>query len=1002
VPVVIENPILNSPYEEPRRHYRFDDQDITNEIVEGRRLSQYFIPIPPPRKKGKLDFDAETKQRREETKLVNEIRFRVGKWRQGGYVNVTPTTERLLKYWTAPNRTKPLFFCQIEAVETAIYIAEVADRYGDGWIRTRLGEAAQNEDVGLPRIAMKMATGAGKTVVMAMLIAWQALNKIANPQSSLHTDSFLIVSPGITIRDRLRVLLPNDPDNYYRQRDVLPRELIERLGRARIVITNYHAFMLRERGEGAALTKRMLGRGQDSPFRDTPDQMVHHVCDGLRKNLVVINDEAHHCYLPKVREDAEGDALTRDERDAAERAKEQAQVWLSGLQAVNDKLGIRAVYDLSATPFFLKGSGRAEGTLFPWVVSDFALIDAIEAGIVKIPRVPVADDRPEGGTLTYRSLWEHVRADLPKGGKASAVGGEPRLPKDLQGAIHSLYGHYRIQYDRWASSEAARQRGQTPPVFVVVCANVNISKLVYDYIAGWEKEIEGAADGHLVPGALDLFSNVENGRWIARPNTILVDSQQLESGEGMSPEFKKIAAVEIEEFKREYRQRFPDRDVDALDDEDLLREVLNTVGKAGKLGEHVRCVISVAMLTEGWDVNTVTHILGIRAFSTQLLCEQVVGRGLRRRSYAPPEGGKFTPEYAEVYGVPFSFIPTAAAGGPAAADRPTTHVRAIDDRIACEITFPRVRGYRYALPTERLGATFTEQSKYALSSADVPLIVENAPIVGESSVHTLADLERRRPNEVAFLVAKLVLEKYFRTDGTERPEHAGSHRFDGEVQSWLFPQVLEITKRWMRECLTLKDHAFPQLLLLLELAHDASDRVYRAIVRGAEGEPAVRPILEPYDTIGSSRYVDFDSLKPTYATRADKCHVSHVVADTGSWEQAVAFALEQMDEVRAYVKNQGFDFVIPYTLNGDERAYYPDFVARVDDGHGPEDLLNLVIEVSGEARKDKQAKVDTARTLWMPAVNNHGGFGRWAFVEVDDVALTASRIREAMKAPVSA
>jgi type III restriction enzyme len=997
--VVIENPILNSPYAEPARHYRFDDETITNEIVEGRRKSAYFIPIPQPKKKGgKLDFDAETKQRREETKLVNDVRQRVGAWRQGGHVGVTPTTQRLLAYWTAPERGRPLFFCQIEAVETAIYLTEVASKYGDGWMLDRLRDANDQENPGLPRIAFKMATGSGKTVVMAMLIAWQALNKIANRQSNLHSDSFLIVTPGITIRDRLRVLWPNDPGNYYRERDVLPAELIQRLGQANIVITNFHSFMLRERGEGAALTKRILAQGESSPFKETPDDMVRRALRALgpRKNIVVINDEAHHCYQPKSKdESADAVDLKGEEREEAERDRKQAQVWLSGLEAVDAKLGIRSVYDLSATPFFLKGSGRPEGTLFPWVVSDFALIDAIESGIVKIPRVPVADDRPQSGAPTYRTLWAHVRDGLPTGKKASAPTGEPKLPAELQSALHSLYGHYHKGYDRWESTEKAKLGGDTPPVFVVVCANVNVSKLVFDYVSGWEKELPEPSVSRtaLVPGALDLFSNVSDGKWLARPNTILVDSQQFESGEGMSAEFKKIAATEIEEFKQEFRLRFPDRDVDALTDEDLLREVLNTVGKPGKLGEHIRCVVSVSMLTEGWDVNTVTHILGIRAFSTQLLCEQVVGRGLRRRSYSVTQDGKFPPEYAEVYGVPFSFIPTAASGVDPETVRPTTRVRALDERRACEITFPRILGYRYDLPTERLNATFTMESRYSLGSDDVPLITENSPIVGESSVHTLDDLKEKREAQVAFLVAKLVIEKYFRTDGTEQPGKTTSHRFEGQVQSWLFPQVLEITKRWMRECLDLKDNAFPQMLLLMEFAHDASDRIYRSIVRGAKGQPRIKARPQPYDTIGSTRYVDFDTLKPTFATRADKSHVTHVVADTGSWEQATAFALEQMDEVVAYVKNQGLEFVIPYVLNGDEKKYYPDFLARVNDGHGAGDLLNVIIEVSGEARKDKQSKVDTAQTLWVPGVNNHGGFGRWAFVEVDDVSRVQTLIR---------
>ena len=505
-----------------------------------------------------------------------------------------------------------------------------------------------------------MATGSGKTVVMAMLIAWQSLNKLEHRRDARFADAFLIVAPGITIRDRLRVLLPNDPDNYYRQRDVVPPHLVERLGAARILITNYHAFLPRERGDATRLTKAILTRGEASPFIETPDQMVRRVCRDLgnAKQLVVINDEAHHCYRGKA--DADKEKLSAEERSEAKAREEEARVWISGLDAVHAKLGVKAIYDLSATPFFLSGSGYPEGTLFPWVVSDFSLIDAIEAGIVKVPRVPVADNAMTGEQPTYRDLWLRIRDDLPKKtAKGEVITGPPHLPAELEGALRSLYEHYRKAFDRWESNADARARGLTPPVFIVVCNNTNVSKMVYDYVAGWEKPL---ADGStvIVPGQLPLFTNERDGRWTSRPMSILVDSRQLESGEGMSAEFKKIAASEIEEFKADYRQRFPGRDADELTDEDLLREVMNTVGKAGKLGEHVRCVVSVSMLTEGWDANTVTHILGVRAFGTQLLCEQVVGRGLRRMSYAANADGQFEPEYAEVYGVPFSFIPTAA------------------------------------------------------------------------------------------------------------------------------------------------------------------------------------------------------------------------------------------------------------------------------------------------------------------------------------------------------
>jgi type III restriction enzyme len=993
---VIENPVINSPFAEPERHFRFDDDGITNEIVAGRRPSSYFVPIAAPKKRGKqLAFETEwTRDRIEENRLVNDIRRRVALWRQGGYPGVTPTTARLLDYWTDPEREKKLFFCQVEALETAIYLTEAAKKYGDAWLENRLREENAKSNPGLPRIALKMATGSGKTVVMAMLIAWQTLNKLANPQDARFADAFLIVTPGITIRDRLRVLRPEEPDNYYAERDVVPAYHMEDLGRAKIVITNFHAFLPREKIAAASLTKKLLANGGESAFTETPAEVVRRVCRelGTKKHIVVLNDEAHHCYRRKP--EADEDKLAGEERVEAKKREEEARIWISGIEAVKAKIGLKAIYDLSATPFFLRGSGYAEGTLFPWVVSDFSLIDAIEAGIVKVPRVPVSDDSMSGEQPTYRDLWLRIRDQLPKkSARTDAISGEPKLPVELEGALVSLYANYEHSYRRWEADTVARANGATPPVFIVVCNNTNVSKLVFDHVAGWEKRLDpqtAAATGNasrVQAGRLEIFRNDDGaGGWLDRPSTILVDSAQLESGGVMSPEFKTIASREIDELKADYRRRFPGRDAEEITDEDLLREVMNTVGKRGRLGEQVKCVVSVSMLTEGWDANTVTHVLGVRAFGTQLLCEQVVGRALRRMSYALNEQDRFDPEYAEVFGVPFSFIPSSgAAVGPKPGPVPT-RVRALADRIACEIGFPRLLGYRYEVGERRLSARFTEDSMMALSPYDVPTRTQSDPIIGESVWTDLYGLkEKYRANEVAFWVAKRVLSHYFSDD-------------DGNAKPWFFPQVLAITKRWIAECVRFKDNAFLQMLMLTSFQAEAADKIYTGIVQSAEGAPLLKPILRPYDTLGSTRYVDFDTTRPVMLARADKCHISHVVADTDSWEQKLAQTIEEMPEVIRYVKNQSLGFTIPYVMNGEEHNYVPDFIACLNDGRGPDDLLNLLIEVTGEKKKDKAQKVATARNQWVPAVNNHGAFGRWTFVEITDPWDAANTIRGLLRA----
>ena len=1000
--LVIENPVINSAFEEPRKHYRFTDEGITNEIVPQRRPSAYFIPVAQPKKKGvQLELGTEwTEDRLRQNDYINEVRVAVGDWRARGCPGITRVTRQLLDYWKRPDRARRLFFCQIEAVETAIYLTEFASKGGKQYLVNKLREYNEAANPGLDRVAFKMATGSGKTVVMAMLIAWHALNKIENPQDARFSDSFLIVTPGITIRDRLRVLLPNDADNYYRKLDVLPAELMDRLNRAKVLITNFHAFLLHETVSAGALTKKILaGRGgsAQSPFTETPDQMVRRVCRefGGKRNIVVINDESHHCYHGKPADAQEEGGLATlkgEDRREAQRRDEEARVWISGLEAVKKKIGIRAVYDLSATPFFLRGSGYSEGTLFPWVVSDFSLVDAIECGIVKVPRVPVSDDAMTSVIPMYRHLWPHVRDALPKKGRKTedVAGGMPQLPKQLEAALLSLYGNYEKYYEAWRS--AAEQAGEgsllTPPVFIVVCNNTNVSKLVFDWIAGWEQTMGEGAEARSVvaAGNLKLFSNVSFGRWTDRPNTILVDSSQLESGESMSADFKKVAAREIAEFKAEYRQRFPERDPEAVTDEDLLREVMNTVGKPGRLGEQIKCVVSVSMLTEGWDANTVTHVLGIRAFSTQLLCEQVVGRALRRTNYVTDaETDLFPAEYAEVYGVPFSFIPVGPAISTPVLPKKATRVRALPERVAHELTFPRLTGYRYELSGEKLRVVFDAGASMSLSTADVPTKVVLEPLIGLSEVHTLDQLKARRAQEVDFLLAKLVYEKYFRVeDGSGQPAQ----------KPWLIPQILDAARRWRRQCLTCKDDCFPQMLLLVDYAHTAADKIYRAIVDSTPGERTLLPILQPYDTIGSTSYVDFDTTRPVWVTDPEKCHISHVVCDTDSWEQKMAQQLEDMDEVESYAKNHNLGFTIPYTYDGQAHQYTPDFIVRLQapGGAGPAAPagapvfapLYLIIEVSGQPKSEKAVKVETARSLWVPAVNNHGGFGRWAFLEISD------------------
>lgn len=645
-----ERPIINSPYAAPERHWELDqDGQPTNRLIETRRRSELVTPVPKPKKRrrrnerqAEMTLDAgddlsSAEQEYNPTPIINEIRQYVADWRNlpnPDQWKVSPETARLLQHWRQHDfqGIRP-FFCQIEAVETIIWLTEVAPQLGKRTAKFREHLKGANEQANpeLLRIAIKAATGAGKTTVMAMLIAWHTVNAVRHPNSKTYSRGFLIVTPGITIKDRLRVLLPNDADNYYRHRELVPPDMLSDLGRAKIVITNYHALRRRERLEVSKVGRALLkGRGEELNTLETEGQMLQRVMPDLMgmKRIVVLNDEAHHCYRERPGSH-DVDELKGDDKDEAKKNNEAARLWISGIEMVKRKLGLQAVYDLSATPFFLRGSGYAEGTLFPWTVSDFSLMDAIECGIVKLPRVPVSDNLPGGDAPVYRNLWEHIGKDMPKKGRGKAGSKlDPlSLPPALQTALEALYGHYAKTFELWRDEGIG-----VPPVFIVVCNNTSASKLVYDFISGFDRVGDDEETTALVPGRLELFRNHnEHGNRLARPRTLLIDSEQLESGEALDKNFREMAADEIERFRRETIERTKDwKAAQTITDQDLLREVMNTVGKPGRLGESIRCVVSVSMLTEGWDANTVTHILGVRAFGTQLLCEQVVGRGLRR------------------------------------------------------------------------------------------------------------------------------------------------------------------------------------------------------------------------------------------------------------------------------------------------------------------------------------------------------------------------------------
>ncbi len=985
-----EKPILNSPYKYPSAHWQLEGGIPTQKINKYRRKADFITPIPKPKTRKdhqtSVEFDdasdiSADEQKYNHMRMINEVRHHVDEWRALPNENdwkVTPHTARLLKHWRHHNfnSIRP-FFCQVEAVEVAIWLSEVAPKSGKkgSYFIQHLANVNEDANPGLSRLALKLATGAGKTTVMAMLIAWQTINAKRDPNNDKFTNGFLIVAPGITIKDRLRVLQPNDPHSYYQQREIVPSDMLGYLDSAKIVITNYHGFKLRERIDISKGGRRLLkGKtGATLNTLETEGQMLKRVINGLEdmKNIIVFNDEAHHCYREKASE-KEYIKVKGDEKKEVKQNLEAARLWISGLEIITNKIGINRIFDLSATPFFLSGSGYAEGTLFPWTMSDFSLMDAIECGIVKLPRVPVADNIPGDEMPIFRNLWEHIGKDMPKKGRGKGEFLDPlKIPTKLLTALDALYGHYKKTFDDWKVAKI-----KVPPCFIVVCSNCATSKLVFDYISGFHRENDDGTTS-FEDGRLALFSNFDaSGKPLAKPNTLLIDSKQLDESDILDSNFREMAKDEIEIFRAEIIKRTGDRNLATnISDADLLREVMNTVGKEGTLGANIRCVVSVSMLTEGWDANTVTHVLGIRAFGTQLLCEQVVGRALRRQSYQLNDDGLFNVEYADVFGIPFDFTAEPVVVSPKPPVK-TVHVKAIrPERDAHEIRFPRVTGYRVDLPQDKLTAKFNEDSTLELTPDLVGSTeVRNSGIIGESAELNLDHTDKLREATLLFHLTKRLLYTKWR-DANEQPKLA------------LFGQLKHITKQWLGSHLVCTGGTYLAQLIHQELADMACERITAAIMISQQEIRPIKALLDPYNPTGSTNHVNFNTAKSDlWETDSRKSHINWVVLDS-DWEAEFCRVAEADARVLSYVKNHSLGFEVPYRYGSTIRQYRPDFILRINNNgdNGERETLNLIVEIKGYRGEDAKDKKSTMDTYWVPGVNNLGQYGRWAFAEFASV-----------------
>ena len=1008
-----DNPILNSPYVEPLLHYNTDSEgslDYTD-IRKERRVFKIDSAIIPTKQTGQKEvFERNEDAEEYSTHIINLSRKEVGLWRKANYPNTTRVTKELLTFWfNNPERlvTKKLFFAQQEAVETAIWLNEVAEKSNAGQHILNLlrnGQQTVSEDAAdqLPRIAFKMATGSGKTVVMACLICYHYFNRQEYRNDTRFADYFLIVAPGVTIKSRLGVLFvdtknknPKDIEDYYRVRGLIPANMEHRLENlnARLVITNYHTFEpkilqgnKRSPFDGKVdLEGKKIDTGNKEDFSQVVKRTLGKFKAGSR--VLILNDEAHHCYLPKSKAkttDNEGDENAR------------AAVWFSGLREIAKKFKLQSVYDLSATPYYLTGSGYTPYSLFPWVVSDFGLIEAIESGLVKIPFLPESDDTQELTMPVLRNLYDHVKDELPKKGQrtqkkdAAAEGNKfielpPRLPSKVKGALDQFYNHY-FEYFNGIRKKREEKTNifSAPPVFIVVCNNTGVSKEVYKYIAGYEYQ-DAEQNTVIVQGAKDLFSNYDpaTNKALKRPPTLLIDSDALENGEQINDDFKKIFSSEIEEFKKDYARMYGQGSIEKISDAEILREVVNIVGQQGKLGSHIRCVVSVSMLTEGWDANTVTHIMGLRAFGSQLLCEQVAGRALRRMSYHlqgyDKEGNptndkrkivieKFPPEYAHIIGVPFKMF----KGGKTEPPPPAvdlTHITAITERQAkMEIEFPNVVGYRVENLDGEIKHDFSNIENYEIFG--MPTVTEMAsPISPNKEILEVKSVLEKRDQELIFLITKELI-KYHFSDEEGNPRFQKFNKLKSIVEEWYNEKVIVLNLE-------------PQFkkLLYFEDPKKVVDHIARGINPQNNTTEHIRPVFNYYNKFSSTKYVNGNTVKEVYLTK--KSHVNYVVMDS-DWEGICAKTLEEIETVECYVKNQFLGFAIPYTKDGKDRQYFTDFIARVKSKDGT--IKNLMIEISGMS-KDKAEKKWFVENRWIPAVNalkEKYEYPEWHFIEVAD------------------
>lgn len=915
---MIDRLIINTPYVEPERHWRYQRESRSFDLVEGRRSAGYVVASGDSKAFDDPGIFVEIP-------LVNQIRPRVRAWREAGYPGVSSITSRLLEHWRDAEEyeSRRFFFCQLEAIETLIWLTEAP-------AAEHVGIEIPGDGGAFVRQCCKMATGSGKTIVMAMLIAWQVLNKVAYPQDSRFTKNVLVMAPGLTVKSRLAVLEPSGEGNYYEAFNIVPSAMLDKLRQGKVLVRNWHALAW-ESEEQIKKRRSVDKRGTKSDeaySREVLGEMAN------ARNLLVINDEAHHAW--RVNWESEGKYLrTRDMKESAE----EATVWIGGLDRLHSSRGILACYDFSATPFTPSGKKSSEEALFSWIVSDFGLNDAIESGLVKTPRVVVRDDaRPDAAT--YKSRLYHIYND-PEVKDDLNRKAEPEEPlPDLV-----LNAYYLLGYDWRETWKAWKKAGlSTSPVMITVCNRTETAARVKHAFDSRRIHIDELCDPERI---LHIDSKV------------LSDAEERE--EPVSTAEAVDAAIEVDETEAPV-----ERKLTKAKQAELLRRMVDTVGKPGQPGAGIQKVISVGMLSEGWDARTVTHIMGLRAFSSQLLCEQVVGRGLRRTSYeVDPVTGLFDPEYVNIFGVPFTFLPhEGGTDGPPPPPSPKTIVEADPAKVEFEIRWPNVvRLERLFYPILKIDwskvTTLELDAAQALQVAELAPVLEGKPNVNFVNRIELEQLAREfRQQRIVFETARDVFDQM-------RPSWRGGWEL-------LLAQLVRIVEEFIRSehiaispPLFYQDELRRRVIITLNMSR-VVQHVWDAVRQ--ENTEKLMPVFDRDHPLRSTADMrTWYTGKPCERTK--KSHINVSVHDS-TWEATDAFVLDNSELVAAWAKNDHLGFEILYIYRGVVRKYRPDFLVCLADG------TMLILETKGQETEQDKVKQRYLEE-WVQAVNTHGGFGCW-------------------------